>query len=115
MSCEQVHEGVRPRGSQTISALIDTAAAPSLMVAVAVVVAAAARGPLLSTSSCSLDCFCFQVTSYLSLQLFQFLTACCMKTRRGGGGAAGGGGGAGGRSSGDEGKPPQRHGTKETQ
>lgn len=26
------------------------------------------------------DCFCFQVTSYLLLQLFQFLRACCMKT-----------------------------------
>lgn len=89
MSCEQVHEGVRPRGSQTISALIDTAAAPSLMVAVVAVVAAAARGLLLSTSSCSLDCFCFQVTSYLLLQLFQFLTACCMKTRGGGGGRQG--------------------------
>lgn len=96
MSCEQVHEGVRPRGSQTISALIDTAAAPSLMVAVVAAVAAAARGPLLSTSSCSLDCFCFQVTSYLLL-------------------GGGGGGGAGGRSGGGEGKPPQRHGTKETQ
>lgn len=30
-------------------------------------------------------------------------------------GEEGGGGGAGGRSGGDEGKPPQRHGTKETQ
>lgn len=35
-----------------------------------------------ATSSSSPDCFCFQVTSYLLLQLFQFLRACCMKTER---------------------------------
>lgn len=40
--------------------------------------AAAANPP--ATSSSSPDCFCFQVTSYLLLQLFQFLRACCMKT-----------------------------------
>lgn len=32
------------------------------------------------TSPSILDCFCFQVTSYLLLQLFQFLRARCMKT-----------------------------------
>lgn len=56
-----------------------------------------------------LDCFCFQVTSYLLLQLFQFLRACCMKTediaimrwRLTG-------------SLGNVHKPPQRDNTKET-
>jgi len=38
------------------------------------------RPPLLTPPPSSPDCFCFQVTSYLLLQLFQFLRARCMKT-----------------------------------
>lgn len=78
MSSGEVHEGVKlqtplcpqPRASKGISPFIDSAAE--------FLVAAAAAGP--PPSSSSLDCFCFQVTSYLWLQLFQFLRACCMKT-----------------------------------
>lgn len=78
MSSSEVHEGVKlqtplcpqPRASKGISSFIDRAAE--------FLVAAAAAVP--TTSSSSLDCFCFQVTSYLLLQLFQFLRACCMKT-----------------------------------
>lgn len=70
----EVHEGVklqtplcpRPCASKGISSFIDRAGWMS------------AGRP--ATSSSSPDCFCFQVTSYLLLQLFQFLRACCMKT-----------------------------------
>lgn len=55
--------------------------------------------------SWSLDCFCFQVTSYLLLQLFQFLRACCMKTE--GAGVTG--------SPGNIHKPQQRNDTEETE
>lgn len=74
MSPSEVHEGVklqtplcpRPCATKGISSFIDRA---SWMC-----------GGQPATSSSSPDCFCFQVTSYLLLQLFQFLRACCMKT-----------------------------------
>lgn len=68
MSSGEVHEGVKlqtplcpqPRASKGISSFIDRAAE--------FLVAAAAAVP--TTSSSSLDCFCFQVTSYLLLLNF---------------------------------------------
>lgn len=82
MSSSEVHEGVklqtplcpRPRASKGISSFIDRAAE----------FLADGGGCCCccwpTTSSSNPDCFCFQVTSYLLLQLFQFLRACCMKT-----------------------------------
>ncbi len=101
MSSSEVHEGVklqtplcpRPRASKGISSFIDRAAEFQ---------ADGGGGGCCcrpTTSSSNPDCFCFQVTSYLLLQLFQFLRACCMKTEG---------------SVGNVHKPPQRDNTKET-
>lgn len=80
MSPSEVHEGVklqtplcpRPCASKGISSFIDRAGWMSG--------SRRRRRHPPATSSSSPDCFCFQVTSYLLLQLFQFLRACCMKT-----------------------------------
>lgn len=80
MSPGEVHEGVklqtplcpRPCASKGISSFIDRAGGMSG--------GGGRRRGRPATSSSSPDCFCFQVTSYLLLQLFQFLKACCMKT-----------------------------------
>lgn len=104
MSSAKVHEGVKlqtplclqPRASEAISSFIDSTAEFKLD--------GCRRHPS-NPPSWSPDCFCFQVTSYLSLQLFQFLRARCMKTE----GASVTG------SPGNIHKPEARNDTEETQ